>query len=212
MTSDFDFYDPFRSALYSCAEVQVCKTVQALVAALIGPSSVAPPAAVLLTEPTLVERKRRRSPVHAALSDYVHKKGGRVVFACSFSSFVTPPDLDSYFKDIWALPWRFGSYQRTVHHLQPNHPIVSKTTFPKLPNNYSMKTVDLKGVKPEDCVYMPSADSRVQSMVFAPRLVEQGQPGAAMTLVGSGWVGWVGDVNAEEGSTEVLLAMMGLKH
>jgi hypothetical protein len=71
--------------------------------------------------------------------------------------------------------------------------------------SYSMKVVHVQGAKPEDAVYTPTEDSRTASLVFAPSLSETP---VTYTRVGSGFLGYIGDVNAEEETTGVSLAML----
>jgi len=64
----------------------------------------------------------------------------------------------------------------------------------------------------ENVLYSPAKGAVVQSMVFAPTKVdaEVDGDGAAFERVGKGYVGYVGDVNGEEGTTWVVLAMANL--
>lgn len=47
-------------------------------------------------------------------------------------------------------------------------------------------------------------------MVFAPEEANKEESPAVLTRVGTGWLGWQGDVNAEIGTTYCILAMLGL--
>ena len=77
-----------------------------------------------------------------------------------------------------------------------------------LEGSYSQKAVFLAGVSRGDAIYVPSSRSRTQSMVFAPESVDVGQTPVALAKVGDGLVGYVGDVNNEEGSQAVVHAMV----
>lgn len=77
---------------------------------------------------------------------------------------------------------------------------------PLLPS-YSQKAVFLKNVNATDSIYAPSSESRTQSHVFQAETVDQDQAPVAFTKIGSGWLGYIGDVNNEEGSQNVVLAM-----
>ena len=72
-----------------------------------------------------------------------------------------------------------------------------------------MKAVHLKGVPAEAKVYVPVDDSRVESHVFAPTRVDTLQSPAVFARCGKGRIGFVGDVNNEEGSRKLILAMVG---
>ena len=58
-------------------------------------------------------------------------------------------------------------------------------------------------------VYAPDSASRTQSMVFPPSTVDQGQAPVVLAKCGDGEVGYVGDVNGEEGTQALLLVLIG---
>ena len=51
--------------------------------------------------------------------------------------------------------------------------------------------------------YLPTADSVVESAVFGPTPVP-------ITKVGNGWLGYIGEVNSEKETDDVVLGMLGL--
>ena len=73
-----------------------------------------------------------------------------------------------------------------------------------------MKAVHLEGVKAEDVGYKPTDGSRVESHVFQPFPVDLSNAPVAYTRIGDGFLGYIGDVNAEKESTGVILAMLRL--
>lgn len=74
-----------------------------------------------------------------------------------------------------------------------------------------MKAVHVKGARKEDAVYVTTPDSRIQSHVFAPESAHTpDQTPVCFTSVGNGFLGYVGDVNAEEETTWVILTMCNL--
>lgn len=89
-------------------------------------------------------------------------------------------------------------------------PSSCSTIFPAIHFSYSLKAVFLKSVEPSAAVYLPTDESRTESHVFPPERVDTKQTPVAFTRYGEGWLGYVGDVNTEEGSDEVILAMCGL--
>ena len=76
-----------------------------------------------------------------------------------------------------------------------------------------MKAVHLKNVPRAAAVYLPTPDSYVESHVSAPTPIRgaaaQMTP-AAFTRVGKGFLGYVGDVNGEQGSARLTLEMCGV--
>jgi hypothetical protein len=74
-----------------------------------------------------------------------------------------------------------------------------------------MKAVHVEGIKAEEAVYAPTDDSRIQSHVFAPtKITNLSAAPVVYTQIGSGFLGYIGDVNAEEETTSVILAMLRL--
>jgi hypothetical protein len=165
------------------------------------------PTAVLITAGDFA--KRSHQGIHGPVVDYA-KSGGTVVFCQQFSSLISPPLFDSFFGSTWSLPWKFGNYNRTTFYLNPsrNGKLKDKVMLPK---SYSMKAVHVKGAKKEDAVYVTTSSSVVQSHVFGPESAHTpDQAPVLFTSVGDGFLGYVGDVNAEEGTTSVILAMCNL--
>ncbi|EON66657.1 hypothetical protein W97_05903 [Coniosporium apollinis CBS 100218] len=68
------------------------------------------PQAILATDAGLAEPKH--SAVLARVVEYT-RRGGIVVFGCMFSSFMSRPKMEAFFRDGWSLPWRYGDYHRT---------------------------------------------------------------------------------------------------
>lgn len=162
------------------------------------------PVAILLPDPAIT--LEQNSAVLGQVRNHV-QTGGLAIFSCSFSSFITPPAMDKFWKTSWDLDWKFGAYHRTDVHLNGNVPELSTSS---LPNEYSQKAVFLANVASDDSLYLPSADSVTQSRVFAPRPVNQNEVAVAFTKVGEGWLGYIGDVNNEQGSQAVILSMLEL--
>ncbi|RYP40846.1 hypothetical protein DL768_010567 [Monosporascus sp. mg162] len=151
--------------------------------------------------------KRGNDAVTQRLVQFV-RMGGTVIFGGVFSSLIRPPDLDRYFEKSWSLPWKYGSYHRTTVHLN-----TSSLGRPQsgLPLSYSQKAVNLKNVASASAWYFPGENSVIESRVFdADPIVDKAQAPVAFLKVGEGYLGYTGDVNAEEETTVVVLAMLGL--
>ena len=205
----FDYADSFNrihahflAALRSRADVIQAQTSDTALQTLSRPKL----AAVYVTDPGIVERKHAK--VLTKLIEYV-KSGGTLVVGGSFSTFVRPTDNDAFFKKAFGLNWKMGSYHRTTFSLNLARP-ERLLRGPSLAPSYSMKTVHLKGISRDSVVYGPTAESRTQSMVFAPSAVDLDEAPVVYTQVGQGYLGYIGDVNGEKASTNVILSMLGL--
>ena len=160
--------------------------------------------AVLAVDPTIVQESpnlRRQITTFA-------RTGGKVILCHFFSSLIGPTEFDEYMQTEWNLPWRFGNYARTNFHL--NRQGVNLCREPDLPACYSMKAVSLKYIEPASKIYHPRKTSTIQSHVFPPTPIgDLSQAAVAFTRVGDGWLGYIGDVNDEEATLTVIMAMIG---
>ncbi|KAF9311641.1 hypothetical protein BG006_004537 [Podila minutissima] len=91
-----------------------------------------------------------------------------------------------------------------------NHATVDVANAKKLLQRYSQKAVFMNNIVPENMWYKTDDNSVVQSAVFPPTSANMTREMAVvMATVGRGKLGYVGDVNAEDGLNVVILAMCG---
>ncbi|KAG0042513.1 hypothetical protein BGZ83_000382 [Gryganskiella cystojenkinii] len=196
-----EMYAPLLTALRSNAEFQRAEDSASAIQFL---SQLPEPSAVLITDEALTLRKN--IAVWDAVLEYV-RRGGIAIVMGLFPSFVEPDKMKPFFSRA-GLQWGAGSYHRTT--LAVNRAVVDAANASKLPQRYSQKAVFANNVLPENMWYKTDDNSVVQSMVFAPTSANKtGETAVAMATVGSGKLGYVGDVNAEDGSNAVVLAMCG---
>ncbi|GJJ75331.1 hypothetical protein EMPS_07689 [Entomortierella parvispora] len=197
-----EMYAPLLTALRSNAEFQQAEN---LISAIRLLSQLPEPSAVLITDEALTLRES--SAVWDAVLEYV-RRGGTAIVMGLFPSFVQPNRVRPFFSRA-GLEWGAGSYHRTT--LALNRTAVDVANATKLPQRYSQKALFVKNVAPENMWYQTDDNSVVQSMVFAPTSANTpGETAVAMAAVGRGKLGYIGDVNAEDGSNAVVLAMCGL--
>ncbi|KAF9485618.1 hypothetical protein BDN70DRAFT_533975 [Pholiota conissans] len=147
---------------------------------------------VLITDPGITKKLYAR--VVQKLVEYT-KSGGRVVIAGLFSGSIGPLDFNKFIKASWDLDWTFGSYFRSTFSINPTNQLVHAN--PSLHKSYGMKAVHIANIEPEMAVYK-QADAPAKE---AP---------AVCASVGRGLLCFLGDVNAEEQSTNTVLAMLGV--
>ncbi|KAE8414615.1 hypothetical protein BDV36DRAFT_286028 [Aspergillus pseudocaelatus] len=195
-------YAPLITALRSKAEFQRAETTTSAIQFLAQHPE---PSVILITDEALTLPKNKA--VWEAVLEYV-RRGGTAVIMGHFPSFVRPNSLKPFFSQA-GLNWETGPYHRTT--LAINQTAVGVANAQKLPQRYSQKAVFVKNVVPGDMWYKTDDDSVVESLVFSPTSVNTaGETPVALANVGTGKLGYVGDVNAEEGSNAVILAMCGL--
>ncbi|KAK3326035.1 hypothetical protein B0H66DRAFT_573661 [Apodospora peruviana] len=147
------------------------------------------PTVILVTDGAITRNKR----AFDAVVDHL-RKGSTAILACSFSSWVTLGEFNRFFIKL-GLPWRRGPYYRTTFRLRPG----ASGAVPgaaRLPASYSPKALLVSNVERSAAWYTEEANSR--------------EAAVAWTKVGSGHLGYVGDVNGEDGSYNVVMAMCGL--
>ncbi|EIW52991.1 uncharacterized protein TRAVEDRAFT_135335, partial [Trametes versicolor FP-101664 SS1] len=195
-------YHHFLSALQQKADI---RRVTSKPDALRYLSSPSPPHAVLLCDAAITEKEFR--DVLDPLVSYV-KRGGTAVCMGVFSGWASPDDLTAMFATSWDLPWSFETYGRYDWVVSP---------YPKgldvkgLAKAYNMKAaVHLKNVPREYAVYLPTPASRLESMVHASTPItgdKAKESPAVWARVGDGYLGYIGDVNGEQGTTRLTLEM-----
>jgi hypothetical protein len=160
---------------------------------------------VLATDEALTDHNN--SPLLDEARHFV-RTGGTVIFCCHFSGFAQRDDADKLFA-AFGLDWEFGDYHRTEHTVNA---AVNRIDPSGLVSRYSQKAVHLRHVDQRDAIYLPTITSHIQSRVFPPSPIEDTtQTPAALTSCGRGKLGYQGDVNGEEETTHVLLAMCGFR-
>jgi hypothetical protein len=149
------------------------------------------PTAIIITDSAITE------PEHAALLEkiisYV-RDGGTAILAGYFTCFVNWFDPHGFFRR-WDLPWEFASYTRETVYVNLHVQQIDKVGLPAAYNN---KALFLKNVSRNAALYHPLEDhNRTETSV-------------AFAAVGKGRLGYVGDVNGEEGTNAIIVAMCGL--
>ena len=188
-----DMYDSFYAPIRARCDLLDVHRVNDAIADIASD-----PSAVILFEPSLMRKsaQAKYQALNNTLVAYV-KAGGTVLFGCQCSNQVTRPDLEWYFSTVWGLPWQMGSYSRQDFTLNNASGIIQENT---MPSTYNVNAVQLKGVEVKAALYGPQ--------VFGPRI-----PAAVVWQEYSqGHVAWLGDVNNEEATRNIMMMMCGLWH
>lgn len=148
--------------------------------------------------------------VLASLVEYA-LHGGLVVFGGQFASQVSAVELDTFFRRPWGLSWTCGSYSRIVSTLNPRRAEILKSgDNERLTLSYGMKALQIRVSSAED-VFYGVADTKAPVKPFtAPPVLDYEEAPVVWSRIGKGGVGYVGDVNSEDCSTEVVLKLLGL--
>ncbi|KAL1878350.1 hypothetical protein Plec18167_004422 [Paecilomyces lecythidis] len=163
------------------------------------------PHTILATDPGLTNGSNSR--VLDKVLTYV-RSGGVLIFCCLFSSFVNRATFNKFMRSKLSFPWEFGEYHRVTVNLNERAALSSAAnhhiTRERLPQAYSQKAVHLKNVDNALSLYLPDRESALDVAFY-----NRDQTPVAFQNLGQGSVGYIGDVNGEEGSDQVILAMCG---
>jgi hypothetical protein len=97
-----EMYSNFMSNLTDKATVIKATDKKAALEAIVDPSLTS----ILVYEPSILETKHKEFA--KAICEWT-KEGGVTVFGALCSSFSSPPNIESFFKNIFGLPWKSGS-------------------------------------------------------------------------------------------------------
>lgn len=150
-------------------------------------------------------------PAADLLADYA-RRGGRVVCAADFAGWLRVSGIEILGQAMGYPAWARASYHRSIATLWPE--AKSKFAYPEaLPPSYSMKALAWSGVDPSHVVYDEAPGTKTMSNVafMAGLPTSPTEARALVAPVGRGVCCYVGDVNAEAGSSTLVLAMCGLR-
>lgn len=163
------------------------------------------PSTVLVTDEAIT--LSNNASVWDAVLKYICQ-GGTAVLMGHFSAFLKPPSVKLFFAKA-GVSWEHGSYHRTT--LILNRQVVGNALAAILPSSYSQKAVFLKNVAPMDSWYVTDENSVTESRVFASVGAQiPGECPVVFACIGNGRLGYIGDVNGEEGSEAAVLGMCDL--
>lgn len=194
-------YKPLLEALTRDTHIQRVKHADSAIRRL---SEGTPPMAVLVTDEALANDENSR--VWEAVLQYV-RQGGRCVVMGHFASFVPQLKIKPFFEKA-GLEWEVGSYTKETCVI--NKEAVEHGLAVLLPASYTQQAVFVKNVALEEAWFATEEGESVVR-VRPPKSAEtKGEAPIALAQVGEGKLGYVGDVNGEQGSDAVILAMCGL--
>lgn len=154
------------------------------------------PSAVIVTNVNNAEGNPVLNDLNKALVKYA-TDGGTIILWTFFSRLVSPPDFDRWLKKTWKLPWTFGDYCRADVARNPRCDLNGYASE-ALIDSYSQQAVFLANVDKEAAVYLRSQN------------FDDNQTLVAFAKYGAGRLGYIGDVNNEEGSTIAIINMYKL--
>lgn len=136
--------------------------------------------------------------------------GGIAIVGLHFSNF-TPIDKFRRFFKAFGLIWENGDYYCITFRLSPLVLLSESIDTPSLPEPYSIKVLYVKNGKGQEKIFVPIEGAVTQSLVFPLNYVNQAQAAVAGARLGWGYLIYCGDVNGEDGSNQLILALCGFR-
>lgn len=198
-----DTYTTFIDKLSASAQIKRAKNPNAAIRFLDDNT----PKTIVITDQGLNNEENKN--VLDRVVSYV-RDGGTVVVGFHFPNFTNGDEFEAFFK-AFELPWAYGDYHRTDFGFNPACALPANVLPASFPAPYSMKVLHVDKARPEEKMFVPVDGARIQSHVFAPVPVsDPTQAAVAGAKIGEGYLVYVGDVNPETGSAEVVLRFCGL--
>jgi hypothetical protein len=105
------------------------------------------------------------------------------------------------------LAWGRGEYEGASFKLNDT---MQHIDIAGLKEHIDQKALHLTGVDIKDAVYKPITGQRYLGSQFTGSAVSQDNTPQAIIKIGAGRLGWMGDVNMENGNVKVILRMCGI--
>ncbi|KAK3351537.1 hypothetical protein B0H65DRAFT_124595 [Neurospora tetraspora] len=221
-----DIVSQFLTPMLELAIVQRVKKAATLTR-LLSKEDAEPYSALVLTDAALTLPENL--PLWEQVLAYLRRTGATAVLTGQVANFAIPDDLDEFFRVSGLPDWKGGMYQRNIVVMNEKADGIRDATHFDYRNKnglktmYSVKSLCLSGVRTEHRWYVPDANlDDGGGILNLPGMLARGPEGrdpervhlqtaVAYGPVGEkGRIGWVGDVNSEEPSCKVILAMCGL--
>jgi hypothetical protein len=165
------------------------------------------PKVIIVTDQGLTEPDN--AAVLAKVLSYV-QSGGLVIIGLHFPDFVDIDAFNKLFTQDFGLPWKRGDYHLADFQFNPNCTLPTSAARDLLPPPYTMKVVHIANARPHEKIFVPVPGGTTLSHVFPPGPTGQEQAAVVCAKMGSGFLAYVGDVNAEDESNDVILSLCGL--
>ncbi|TGO45841.1 hypothetical protein BCON_0361g00010 [Botryotinia convoluta] len=165
------------------------------------------PKAILVTDEGLTETTN--GAVLEKVQSYI-KNGGLVIFGLHFPNFTRMDIFDKFFDKDFGLPWQHGDYHRAIFRFNSSCTLPAGTVKDSIPLEYSMKVLHVQNAKQHEKIFLPVPGGTTQSLVFPSSHVDEEQAAVVGAKIGDGFLVYCGDINGEQGSDKVILALCGL--
>ncbi|KAL4900989.1 hypothetical protein BDW74DRAFT_89522 [Aspergillus multicolor] len=168
--------------------------------------------AIILTDEALTEDELNYDEVFDHVKEYIRYGAGLVIAGLHFPNFVNSTRFGEFFNKMGVL-WLKGEYYRLDFDMNPScdrellHGL--GLTASGLPARYGMKALGAVGANAHEKLYVPVLGGRSQSMVELGETVDPSQAAVVGVKLGKGRLFYIGDLNWEHGSQELVVRLCG---
>ncbi|RAK98519.1 uncharacterized protein BO80DRAFT_466950 [Aspergillus ibericus CBS 121593] len=194
-----DTYAPLLKRLDELAPLQRAKTVEEAIRWL-----EAKPMAVIVTDGGVTLPANR--PALEKLRSYV-RGGGLAIFGLLFPSLTPLNRFNGFFRRNFNLPWESGDNNRCDFDYNDMCYLPTGTVSDSLPRSYSMKALQIKDARSYEKIFISVRDFVTDTLSSPGELIDRAQAAVVGGRMGHGYVVYLGDVNQEKESDEVILTL-----
>ncbi|EED14063.1 transcription factor Rba50, putative [Talaromyces stipitatus ATCC 10500] len=205
-------YASLFKQLHDSAHIERTETADAAIRYLTEKN----PKAIIITDEGLTLNENTQ--VLEKVVEYV-RNGGRAIIGLLFPNCAQWDDIGDLFNRAFQLPWKSANYMRETFEVNPSCTLPDSVSVSSLPKSYMAKALHIKNARPHEKILVPEnefdeedyEDRPIPERGLTPAYLEQTQAMVTGAKVGDGYVAYCGDVNGEDGSDKVILALCGLR-
>ncbi|KAJ6007872.1 hypothetical protein N7540_011848 [Penicillium herquei] len=163
--------------------------------------------AILIPDPAITTTSGLMERVLSQFKAYI-ENGGLVIVGLNFTRYATRPEFNNFFQ-AFDLPWAAGLYNRTAVQFLPSCTVPASLNALLLPGPYEVKALRLQNTRPHEKFFVPNRGQTETFGPFLPERLEELQPAVAGARIGNGDLVYCGDMEYEDESFALIMALCG---
>jgi hypothetical protein len=168
------------------------------------------PVAIIVTDSVITKPSTKYRTVAEKVGTYV-KQGGVAIFMGSFGVDSAAEDMNSFFKDIFNLPWtRGGAIMTQRSGLLLNHKILRIQNLPPLFERIELSGISITNVNREHSQLYGPLDMPSHNGGTWTGERKQDETLVALEEVQEGWIGYCGDGRGKKETNKIIFTMCRL--
>jgi len=171
---------------------------------------VSKPAAIIVTDEGIANKEN--SIVLERVKAYI-ESGGTVIVGLHFPHFIKRDAFNYFFQDVFGLPWCAENFHRDNCYINPSCTLPSTVEAKRMPERYFciIKVLNISGARNHEKLFIPIQMCVTYPMVFTQEWLDQTEAGIVGAKIGAGYLAFVGDVNVEDETSQIIMVLCGLE-